>query len=312
MNRSHLSGDPAALVLAESGGAADLAAFLARLLRFDRAAAVRLQAVRGPRGDGVLAVFGRLPLGTSGAIAIRTSRLGASAGTVVDAGPTDTDATGTDAVGTRAVGPRAIGADASEAGPTAPDFDVTVSAGQLLDGVEAESGLVAVPSPVTGPAWAGLLPPRRGWQLVGEPPAFEVVPELMAGVREFRERSEAVPEHHRTRAVLDALADEIWSRPLTALPELPLRAVHAAYVIGFLRPGAPLTVHRAGGWLRLSAPSGSVAVRRAAAPGAGLGLSPCAEAVPIGRRSRPPGSGSAGPELRRSDQPAVLIIEAAA
>jgi hypothetical protein len=264
MNRAHLSGDPATLVLAESGGAADLAAFLARLLRFDRAAAVRLQAVRGPQGDGVLAVFGRLPLGTSGALAIRTSRLGASADAPPGAGPTDTDATGTDAAG----------ADASDAGSTAPDFDVTVSAGQLLDGVEAESGLVAVPSPVTGPAWAGLLPPRRGWQLVGEPPAFEVVPELMAGVREFRERSEAVPEHHRTRAVLDALADEIWSRPLTALPELPLRAVHAAHVIGFLKPGAPLTVHRAGGWLRLSAPAGSIAVRRAAAPGAGLGLSP--------------------------------------
>ncbi|MGW2545372.1 hypothetical protein ACWC5I_31970, partial [Kitasatospora sp. NPDC001574] len=133
---------------------------------------------------------------------------------------------------------------------------------------------VTLPGPVTGPAWAGLLPPRTGWRPVGEPPAARVYPELMAAVREFRERSEAVPDHHRTRAVLDALADEIWSRPVTALPELPLRAAHAAYVIGFLAPTSPLTVHRAGGWLRLSAPAGSVAVRTAAAPGAGLGLSP--------------------------------------
>jgi hypothetical protein len=274
MNRASLSGDPATLVLAESGGAADLAAFLARLLRFDRAAAVRLQAVRGPRGDGVLAVFGRLPLGTSGAVAIRTSRLGPSADAAAGVGPTDAGATDTASTDAPSTDDGATDAGAAAAGSTAPDVDVTVSAGQLLDGVEAESGLVVVPAPVTGPAWAGLLPPRRGWQLVGEPPAFEVVPELMAGVREFRERSEAVPEHHRTRPVLDALADEIWSRPLTALPELPLRAVHAAYVIGFLKPGAPLTVHRAGGWLRLSAPAGSIAVRRSAAPGAGLGLSP--------------------------------------
>ncbi|MFD9128959.1 hypothetical protein [Kitasatospora sp. NPDC059571] len=253
MNRATLSGGPATLLLAESDGAADLAAFLSRLLRFDRAAAVRLKAVRGPEGRDVLAVFGRLPLGSSGAIAIRTARLG----------------TGGDGT---------TGSDADREGPagSAPeiDIDVTVSAGQLLDAVDAASGRVAVPAPVTGPAWAGLLPPRAGWRLIGEPPVIEVFPELMAGVREFRERSEAVPEHHRSRQVLDALADEIWSRPLTVLPELPLRAVHAAYVIGFLKPGAPLTVHRAGGWLRLSAPAGSVALRGAAAPGAGLGLSP--------------------------------------
>lgn len=184
--------------------------------------------------DGVVAVFGRLPLGGSGALAIRTARLAGLGGPV----------------------------------------DRTVSAGQLLDGLDDRANTVALPAPVTGPAWAGLLPPRTGWRLLGEPPVERVHPELMAAVREFRERSEAVPAHHRTRAVLDALADEIWSRPVTVLPELPLRAAHAAYVIGFLTPDALLTVHRAGGWLRLSAPAGSVAVRTAAAPGAGLGLSP--------------------------------------
>ncbi|WP_395294073.1 hypothetical protein ACF9IK_11100 [Kitasatospora hibisci] len=226
----------APLALADAGEAADLAAFLVRLLRFDRAAAVRLQAVPAADGSdsGVLAVFGRLPLGGSGALAIRTARLSGSVEPV----------------------------------------DRTVSAGQLLDGLDGGADTVALPAAVTGPAWAGLLPPRAGWRPVGEPPVAEVYPELMSGVREFRERSEAVPEHHRSRAVLDALADEIWSRPVTALPELPLRAAHAAYVIGFLKPDAPLTVHRAGGWLRLSAPAGSVAVRTAAAPGAGLGLSP--------------------------------------
>ncbi|MFJ2578942.1 hypothetical protein [Kitasatospora aureofaciens] len=224
----------ARLALTDAGEAADLAAFLLRLLRFDKAAAVRLQAVAPVEGDGVVAVFGRLPLGGSGALAIRTARV-----------------TG-----------------------LGEPVDLTVSAGQLLDGVDGEAGTVTLPAPVTGPAWAGLLPPRTGWRPLGEPPVDRVYPELMAGVREFRERSEAVPAHHRSRAVLDELADEIWSRPVSALPELPLRAVHAAYVIGFLKPDAPLTVHRAGGWLRLSAPAGSVAVRTAAAPGAGLGLSP--------------------------------------
>ncbi|GJF34460.1 hypothetical protein KNE206_71600 [Kitasatospora sp. NE20-6] len=259
MNRTPVTGSPPALLLAENGGAADLAAFLTRLLRFDRAAAVRLQAVPGSGGDGVLAVFGRLPLGTSGALAIRTARL---------AGP---GTPGTPGISGTPAG--AVGAPRPAVGITV-SADVTVSAGQLLDAVDTASGTVRLPAPVTGPAWAGLLPPRTGWQLVAEPAAFEVFPEVMAAVREFRERSEAVPEHHRNRQVLDALADEIWARPLGGVPGLPLRAAHAAHVIGFLRPAVPLTVHRAGGWLRLSAPAGSIAVRGAAAPGAGLGLSP--------------------------------------
>ncbi|GAA2140825.1 hypothetical protein GCM10009760_24320 [Kitasatospora kazusensis] len=244
------------LLLADTGEAADLSAFLVRLLRFDRAAAVRLQAVAAPGAPGalgtaaptaptagagapeaaagVLAVFGRLPLGSAGALAVRTVRL------------------------------ERLDAAA----------DRTVSAGQLLEAVDDRDGTLRLPAPVTGPAWAGLLPPRTGWQPVGEPSAEAVFPEVTAAVREFKERSEAVPEHHRTRTVLDALADEIWARPLAAVPELPLRAAHAAYVVGFLKPATALTVHRAGSWRRLSAPAGSIAVRTAAAPGAGLGLSP--------------------------------------
>ncbi|MER5865299.1 hypothetical protein [Kitasatospora sp. NPDC002040] len=222
------------LPLADATEAADLAAFLERLLRFDRAAAVRLQAVRAEQGP-VLAVFGRLPLGSSGVLAVRSARL--------------------------------FGAAVEEA-------DLTVSAGQLLEGVDEAGATVWLPAPVTGPAWAGLLPPRSRWERIAATTAPEVMPELMAAVREFKQRSAGIPEHHRTRPALDALADEIWSRPLTAAPALPLRAAHAAYVIGFLTPGAALTAHRSGSWLRLSAPAGSVALRGTAVPGSGLGLSP--------------------------------------
>ncbi|MFF7634277.1 hypothetical protein ACFZB9_14150 [Kitasatospora sp. NPDC008050] len=229
----------ARFVLADSREAADLGAFLSRLLRFDRAAAVRLQLVADEAGGaGVLAVYGRLPLGSAGVLALRTTRLGA------------------------------------DAEPLPGTTDLTVSAGQLLEGVDEAGSALAVPPPVTGPAWAGLLPPRRGWQQLGEVGAGLVVPQVMAAVAEFKERSAQVPEHHRTREVLDRLADEIWSRPLGALPALPLRAAHAAYRIGFLHPDARLTAHRAGGWLRLTAPHGTVALRATAAPGAGLGLTP--------------------------------------
>ena len=43
-------------------------------------------------------------------------------------------------------------------------LDVTVSAGELLEAVDESGATAAVPGAVTGPPWAGVLPPRGGWQ----------------------------------------------------------------------------------------------------------------------------------------------------
>ncbi|MEU5127667.1 hypothetical protein J7W19_10955 [Streptomyces mobaraensis NBRC 13819 = DSM 40847] len=220
------------LRFADAREAADLAAFLARLIHYDRAAAVRLQV-----GGGVLGVFGRPP--SFEVLAIRTARLG-------DEGT----------------------------------LDVTVSAGRLADeidaGVPVGGGLdVAVPETVTGPPWAGVLPPRGGWRRVpGLPSVEEVRGVVAAAVGEFRARDEALPAQRRNRAERDRIGREIWSRTLGETG-VPLRAVHAAQALGFLRPvrvavaagvedpGAPeaLALFAVGGWLRLRTPYGSVVVR---------------------------------------------------
>ncbi|MFD9339469.1 hypothetical protein ACFWBF_34540 [Streptomyces sp. NPDC060028] len=234
-----MSGRPDRLHFADSGEAADLAAFLGRLLHYDRAAAVRLQA-----GGGALAVFGRPP--SFEVLAIRTVRLAA---------------------------------------PVAVPLDLTVSAGELLESVEEASALAAVPAPVTGPAWAGVLPPRGGWQQVPGLPGPDAIGEAVAAaVAEFRARDEALPPQHRTRTERDRIGREIWSRTLGDT-ELPLRAVHAAQSLGFLRPvrstvpaapatapGAPdpVALLASGSWLRLRTPYGSVAMRRPGRVG-GLG-----------------------------------------
>ncbi|OKJ76248.1 hypothetical protein NEH16_21075 [Streptomyces drozdowiczii] len=213
------------LRFADAREAADLGAFLGRLLHYDRAAAVRLQA-----GGGALAVFGRPP--SFDVLAIRTARL----------------------------------ADAH-------DLDVTVSAGDLLEALPDEGPDAAVlPAPVTGPPWAGVLPPRGGWrERSGLPGPVALRAALTAAVTEFRDRDEALPEDRRTRAERDRIGHDIWSRTL-ADTELPLRAVHAAQSLGFLRadPAFPVALLAAGSWLRLRTPYGSVALRRAGAAG-GLG-----------------------------------------
>ncbi|WP_327735502.1 hypothetical protein OG749_18475 [Streptomyces nojiriensis] len=230
------------LRFADSGEAADLAAFLGRLVHYDRAAAVRLQA-----GGGALAVFGRPP--SFDILAIRTVRLAA---------------------------------------PVAMPLDLTVSAGELLESVDEASAAATVPGPVTGPPWAGVLPPRGGWrQVPGLPGPGAMGAAVAAAVAEFRARDEALPAQHRTRSERDRIGREIWSRTLGDT-ELPLRAVHAAQSLGFLRPvraavpasaqaplpdapaPAPVALLAAGTWLRLRTPYGSVAMRRPGVTG-GLG-----------------------------------------
>ncbi|MFD7629130.1 hypothetical protein ACFV7Q_24390 [Streptomyces sp. NPDC059851] len=228
------------LRFADSGEAADLAAFLGRLVHYDRAAAVRLQA-----GGGALAVFGRPP--SFDVLAVRTVRLAA---------------------------------------PVETPLDVTVSAGELLESVDEGSAGATVPAAVTGPPWAGVLPPRGGWRQLPGLPGPEAMRAAVAGaVAEFRARDEALPPQHRTRSERDRIGRDIWSRRL-ADTELPLRAVHAAQSLGFLRPVRsvvaagpagpapaaapdPVALLASGGWLRLRTPYGSIAVRR---PGAAAGL----------------------------------------
>ncbi|MFH8896136.1 hypothetical protein ACH4HG_06975 [Streptomyces coeruleorubidus] len=209
------------LHLADEGEAADLAAFLSRLLHYDRGAAVRLQAA-----GTALAVFGRPP--SFEVLAVRAVRLAK---------------------------PYEDGLDVT--------LDVTVSAGELLESVDERGATAVVPGAVTGPPWAGVLPPRGGWRPEPGLPAPDALRSLVAAaVAEFRSRTQELPPEGRTRAELDRIGRDIWSRTVGDT-RLPVRAVHAAQSLGFLRPGAPLGLFSSGAWLRLRTPYGSIAVRQA-------------------------------------------------
>ncbi|MER6682914.1 hypothetical protein [Streptomyces olivaceoviridis] len=217
------------LHLADETEAADLAAFLSRLLHFDRGAAVRLQAA-----GTALAVFGRPP--SFEVLAVRAVRLAK---------------------------PYEDGLDVA--------LDVTVSAGEFLESVDERAATAAVPGAVTGPPWAGVLPPRAGWQPEpGLPGPDALSATVAASVAEFRSRTEQLGPQDRTRAELDRIGQDIWSRQIAGT-RLPVRAVHAARSLGFLRPGGEpgdIGLFSSGAWLRLRTPYGSVAVRQAGLLGA--------------------------------------------
>jgi hypothetical protein len=213
-----------AIRFADSREAPALGVFLTRLLRYDKAAAVRLQTA-----NGALAVFGRLPLGESGPLVVRTA-------------PLETQAQSLSAL------------------------DTTVSAGQLLDSIgegTANAADLVLPPPVTGPSWAGLLPPRTSWEHVADLDSALLDAAVQAAITEFRQEG----------ADPDALAESIWSRQVHP-SGLTMRAVHAAHLVGLLRQSRTVALHRHPAWLRITAPRGAVIVRRAPALGAGLGLSP--------------------------------------
>ncbi|OEV02779.1 hypothetical protein [Streptomyces oceani] len=217
------------LTFADPGEAASLAAFLKKLLRWEKAAAVRLQA-----GRGVLGVFAQ-PARFE-VFAVLTARL------------------------------------------LEPiDLDATVSAGELLERVDETGESVAVPVEVTGPSWAGLLPPRSGWRAVAALPPGTARRAAEDVISEFRQRTERLPSQDRTRQLLDGLAEEIWERRLRGT-ELPLRAAHAAHALGFLSDrSAPNELYDARGWLRLRTARGSVIVRTESGgrgPGHGLSVTP--------------------------------------
>jgi len=175
---------------------------------------------------------------------------------------------------------------------TAP-FDVTVLAGKLLEGLSRDETELLVPDAmVGGPSWAGLLPPRAGWTRQGLIGVRDLAQEAAQGNADFRFRALGLD-----RAGLDALGEEIWSRPLEAArgfesePEsesgsgsasddggsasgtrlatraaLTVRTAHAAQALGFLGPDPEQSKEQAllahiGRWLRLDAPYGTVLQR---------------------------------------------------
>ncbi|MYS54225.1 hypothetical protein GTW46_29890, partial [Streptomyces sp. SID6013] len=107
---------------------------------------------------------------------------------------------------------------------------------------------------------------------------------VAAAVAEFRARTEELAAEDRTRAALDGIGRDIWSRTVGDTG-LPVRAVHAAQSLGFLRPrgaSGPGTgpgsgedaprLFSSGAWLRLRTPFGSVALRRAGTGALGISV----------------------------------------
>lgn len=146
---------------------------------------------------------------------------------------------------------------------TPAELDTTVSLASVSDRLarlEATSVVLSVPPTTVTETWAGVLPPRSGWEAIGNIPSEVLLASARSGIREV---TETVPNSPGAIVVNNARGT-IWARPIPGEPSgLPAGGAFGAYALGFIA-GAQAQVFTNGRWTRVSTERGHVLVRRAA------------------------------------------------
>jgi hypothetical protein len=149
------------------------------------------------------------------------------------------------------------------------DVDVTVALAAVTDRLahltpavtapaDEPVALAVPPVQVTDAGWAGVSPPRSGWQDAGVV-SREVLDDVVRGGA--REIADGAPEGSGAHAVA-RLRALVWGRNVPGVAGLPGGAAFAADALGFVGPGTDeVAVLERGTWRRLSTPRGHVLAR---------------------------------------------------
>lgn len=147
------------------------------------------------------------------------------------------------------------------------ELDVVVPVRSLLDRVARLQAAVVdpgapiavnVPLQVSTVTWAGISPPRGGWQSQGETDAALLESAARAGIEEV---ASSIPDGTGEQ-IVQRVRSEVWGRPVEGLEFVPSGAGFAAFSLGFLSPGEPVQLFETGPWTRLSTSRGHILVRR--------------------------------------------------
>jgi len=141
--------------------------------------------------------------------------------------------------------------------PVDPELecDLVVDAAALTIGVESHA--IALPeSAVTAP-WAGVSPPRGGWEPVTAIDASTLAARAQWGIAAV---AEAVPDSAGDD-VVRLIRAEVWGQSDAELADLPRGVAFAGFALGFIAGEEAATVHRSGPWTRVSLRRGHVLTR---------------------------------------------------
>ncbi|WP_261164073.1 hypothetical protein [Microbacterium sp. Marseille-Q6965] len=126
-----------------------------------------------------------------------------------------------------------------------------------------EPSALALPDTAIAPAWAGIAPPRGGWEPRGEIAAATLAGRAQWGIAAVAERLPQNPGEDVVRAVRGS----VWSTPDDDLGGLPLGVAFAAFTFGFIGGEEQARVTVSGRWTRVTLRRGHVLSRGPAASG---------------------------------------------
>mgnify|MGYP000104816237 CR=1 FL=1 len=123
-----------------------------------------------------------------------------------------------------------------------------------LPGLDSRDKLIVeLPAPERA-SWAGIAPPRAGWEHSGvilEQTLTQIAKDGIEEVKNTLPESVGGPIAARIRG-------EIWGRGIASEPRIPTGAAFAIAGLGFLTEGESVEIYSADGWVRLSAEHGHV------------------------------------------------------
>lgn len=141
--------------------------------------------------------------------------------------------------------------------------DVTVALSSVSDRLARmqDDVVFAVPTATVRQNWAGVLPPRSGWQPVGSLSTAVLDEAARAAIADVAGR---LPERPGALMV-NNMRGAVWGRAIPGAPDgLPAGAAFGAFALGFLTDGETPALFTNGRWTRLSTSRGHILVRAAA------------------------------------------------
>lgn len=126
-----------------------------------------------------------------------------------------------------------------------------------------DASALTLPETALAPAWAGVAPPRGGWQQVGTIPAATLASRAQWGIAAVAER---VPTD-AGEDVVRAIRGDVWGTPDEQLLGLPLGVAFAAFSLGFIGGEEEARVTGSGRWTRVTLQRGHILSRGPAATG---------------------------------------------
>ena len=122
---------------------------------------------------------------------------------------------------------------------------------------------LVLPDEAISPAWAGIAPPRGGWEYAGAIDAATLANRAQWGIAAVAHQVPDSPGEDAVRAVRGS----VWGQPDDDLLTLPLGVAFAAFTFGFISGEEQAQVFTAGRWTRVSLRRGHVLSRGPAVSG---------------------------------------------